>query len=166
MGLFDSIAGNLLGNVLGGQSNGALGSIINQILSGQHGDLGTLLGGIINQAGGIGGLQQRAQDTGLTDLFASWVGTGQNQAINTDQLQQLLGSDAIQGVASKFGVNIAEITPMIASMLPQIIDKLTPQGQIDPALHQPDVLSSALSQLMQGSGLMSIVGSLFGNRNA
>ncbi len=166
MGLFDSIANNMLGSMFGGQASGALGSIISQIMSGQHGDLGSMLGGMLNQAGGLPGIQQRAQEVGLNEVVNSWVGSGLNQSINHEQLQSLLGSEILESVASKFSIEVTQLTPLISSVLPQIVDKLTPQGQVDPALHQGDALAGAINQLMQGNGLMSIVGGLFGNRNA
>lgn len=164
MGLFDSIASNLLGSALGGQNSGAVGKIIGQLMSGQHGDLSSMLGGLLNQAGGLPGLMQKAQQNGLGDIVGSWVGTGQNANIENDQLNTLLGSDTIRGVASKFGVDASDMTPLIASVLPQLVDKLTPQGAVNPEHHQGAALEGAINGLLQGGGLTSILGGLLGGR--
>lgn len=165
MGLFDSIASNLLGGALGGQNSGVLGAIIGQVLSGQHGDLGSMLGGMLNQAGGLPGLMQKAQQMGMGDIVASWVSPGKNESINHDQLTGLLGQDAIQGVASKFGVSSSELTPLIASVLPQLVDKLTPEGSVNPELHQGDALNEQINGLLKGGGMTGLLGGLLGGRS-
>ncbi len=167
MGLFDSIAGNVLGSVLGGNKDGGsnpLGSILGAVMSGagNHQEATSALGGILNAAGGIGGLMQKAQSMGLGDVVGSWVGKGANQAISGDQVTQLLGSDAVGGIASKFGIDMAQAAPLIASMLPVIIDKLTPHGEVTEEAHSGDALQSALGGLLGGGGLSSILGAVMG----
>lgn len=164
MGLFDSIAGNLLGSALGGQNNGAIGKIIGQLMSGQHGDLGSMLSSMLNEAGGLPGIVSKAQQAGLGNVVGSWVGTGQNAPIDPAQLTNLLGSDAIRGVASRFGVEANDMTPLIASVLPQLIDKLTPQGEVSADQHQGDALTGAINGVLQGGGMSSLLGGLFGGR--
>ena len=162
MGLFDSIAGNLLGSTLGGQNSGALGTIFSQLMSGQHGDIGSMLSGMMNQAGGLPGLMQKAQELGIGDIVSSWVGTGQNAPISNDHVTSLLGSDTIQAVAGKFGVEASQITPLIASLLPRLVDKLTPDGVVDPEKHQGEALNDSVNGMLQGGGLSGILGSLLG----
>jgi uncharacterized protein YidB (DUF937 family) len=163
MGLFDSIAGNLLGSVLGGNQQGGnpLGSLLGSILSGKtEQEAPAAISGVINASGGIGGLLEKAKGMGLGDVVGSWIGKGENQPINADQATQLLGNDAVKQVATKFGLNLDQVAPLVAGMLPVIIDKLTPHGEVDHAQHSGDALTNAIGGLLQGGGLQNILGAV------
>ena len=86
----------------------------------------------------------------MGDVIGSWVGKGENAPISGGQLQDALGSDAISGIAQKLGINAATLLPMLATLLPTLIDQLTPKGQV-PAegLGNQDDLLSSLSGLLQ-----------------
>ncbi len=137
MGLFDNIAGEAIGK-LTGQGGGSSG-----LLDGVMGLLGN------NQAGGIAGLVQSFKDKGLGDIVSSWVGTGSNLPISPEQIQQALGAEQVQQLAGKAGVSAETASANLAELLPNIIDKLTPNGQ----LPSGDLLN-------QGLGLLK--GKLFG----
>ncbi len=62
--------------------------------------------------------------------MVSWVGKGENLPISAEQLQAVLGSSFVQGLAEKFGINTADVAGSLAGMLPQVIDKLTPDGEV------------------------------------
>ena len=163
MGLFDSIAGNLLGSVLGGgQSGSGLAKLASDVMSGNHGELSTEVSGLLASVGGIDGLVQKAQQGGLGEVVGSWVGTGANQPISSEQVTQLLGSDVIQHVASRFGIDVNQAAPLVATMLPAIIDRLTPNGQVSPDAHNLDAVHAAIGGLVQGGGLMKLLGGLLG----
>jgi uncharacterized protein YidB (DUF937 family) len=82
--------------------------------------------------------------SGLGGQAASWVGTGENQPITGDQLQQALGSDTIGQLAQQSGLAPNEAANDLASVLPGLVDQLTPNGQVPDA----QSLQSQLSQLM------------------
>ena len=82
------------------------------------------------QSGGLGGLVSKFAQHGLGDVINSWIGTGQNQAIGAEQLSSVLGSDTIAGLAQKLGLSHGDMASQLSQMLPQIIDQLTPQGQV------------------------------------
>lgn len=147
MGLLDS----MLGQVLGGNSQH------NQIGGGAGGmDMGALagaLGGLLandNAQGGLGGLVSKFQQAGLGDQMNSWIGSGQNQPVSEDQVHQALGADTISSIASKLGINASMLLPLLASVLPQLIDHLTPKGHApaEGVGNQSDLLSS-LSGMLQ-----------------
>ena len=69
-------------------------------------------------------------DGGLDDLMSSWVGQGENLPISPEQIMQILGSGQIGQVAQQLGVSSEEASSGIAEMLPQVVDKLTPEGSI------------------------------------
>lgn len=99
------------------------------------------------RTGGLQGLVTTFEKGGMGGVIASWVGTGQNQAISADQLQSVLGSEQVQAIASRLGLNTQEVSGHLAQLLPQLVDKLTPNGAI------PD---------SDGSGLGAALGGLFG----
>ena len=126
MGLFDS----LLSSVLGG-ATGTSG--------GQQNALVQLATGLItnhSSGNGLAGLAQQFDQQGLGHLMQSWIGTGQNQAIAPDQLHQVLGAEQVQQFAQQNGMQGSQVTTALAALLPQIIDKLTPKGQVP---HQNDI---------------------------
>jgi len=110
----------------------------------QHGNAVSAIMDYINspQVGGIAGLQRMFQERGLGGVVSSWIGTGPNQAVSADQLQQVLHGDALQAAAQKFGLDSGQLTGMMSQLLPHVVDKLTPNGQI------PE--SGVLGQLMKG----------------
>jgi len=82
------------------------------------------------QVGGITGLQQMFQEKGLGGVISSWIGTGANAPVSVDQLQQVLHSQALQAAAQKYGIDSSHLTDMMSQLLPHVVDKLTPNGQI------------------------------------
>ena len=131
MGLLDGLAGNLMGNALGS-------------LEGRNSAVSSIIQMIQNQPGGIAGLAEKFQQGGLGNLVQSWIGTGQNLPVTGNQIQDVVGSDAINDVAQKLGVPPETASAHLAELLPQIVNQLTPNGQV-PA--QNDLLS-------MGAGLL------------
>lgn len=150
MGLLDSVLGQVLGG-LGSQQSQPQGGA-----AGGLGDLGGLagaLGGLLannGSLGGLGGLVSKFDQAGMGDVIGSWIGKGENAPISGEQLGGVLGSDAISGIASKLGINAATLLPMLAAMLPQLINQLTPHGKApEEGLGTHDDLLSSLSGLLQ-----------------
>jgi uncharacterized protein YidB (DUF937 family) len=82
------------------------------------------------QIGGIGGLVQSFDKAGLGDTVRSWVSNGQNLPISATQIESVLGNQAIQKFASQLGIDTGQASERLAEYLPQVIDKLTPNGNI------------------------------------
>jgi uncharacterized protein YidB (DUF937 family) len=82
------------------------------------------------QNGGLQGLIQSFQQGGLGDIVNSWVSKGQNLPISAEQLQSVLGGSSLGNIASQLGMNQEEASGSLASMLPQLIDSLTPNGEV------------------------------------
>ncbi len=117
MGMFGNILGAVLGNM--GQQGGAAGALASVA--------GSLLANDGDQ-GGLGGLVGKFEQAGLGNVVSSWIGNGQNLPISADQLQSVLGSDAVSGIAAKLGINPADAMGQLSTMLPGLVDKLTPNG--------------------------------------
>lgn len=85
--------------------------------------------GMLESMGGIGGLINKFQQSGLGDVAASWVSTGNNKAIQPDQLSQVLGKDQIAALAQQAGIPESEAPSVLSKILPTMVDKMTPEGK-------------------------------------
>ena len=115
MGLLDEMENKAVTSMLGNSSNPLAGSLLQMIN---------------NHPGGLPALVQSFHDKGLGDIASSWIGNGQNLPISADQIQHVLGSDALKQMAAKAGISPDIASSSLASMLPSLIDKLTPNGQM------------------------------------
>ena len=117
MGVFDGITGALEGTA----GQGA-------VPPGMHEQLGAMLND--PKTGGLAGLAEKFNAGGLGSIFNSWVGTGSNHSISAQQISSVLGATHLDQLASRFGMTPATLSAMIATTLPGLIDKMTPNGQL------------------------------------
>ena len=131
MGLLDSVLGAVMGGQqqAGAAAGGGLGGLISMVTSNPQ-MLQVVTGMLSNDGahGGLGGLMEKFQQAGLGDAAKSWVGSGENHAVTGDQVTSALGSDTIADLASKMGMSHGDAAGSLATMLPGLIDKLTPHG--------------------------------------
>ena len=71
---------------------------------------------IVEKNGGVEGLVNQFQQKGFGGVAQSWVGTGENQSLSPDQLNKVLGSDAIKALATKAGLTPEELSAKISSI--------------------------------------------------
>lgn len=88
------------------------------------GGLGTML------SGGLGDLLKRFQENGEGDKAQSWVSTGSNQPIAPNELEKALGQDRVRWLLEQTGMSKDELLTGLSAQLPQVVDKLTPQGRL------------------------------------
>ena len=133
MGLLDGLLGNLMG-----RNAGAGNATDDASAPGQGGTIAgigqsallMLALQMIQQNGGLTGILGKLRQTGLGEHADSWVGTGANLPVSEDQLSQVLGSGAIGRIAQQCGIAPGAAAGGLAQMLPQIINQLTPDGQV------------------------------------
>ena len=109
-----------------------------------------------NQPGGLNGLIQRFHENGAGDIVSSWVGNGENKTISSDTVTNVLGSDAVSQIAQKAGLSGDQVSGMLATVLPHLVNHATPDGQV-PANGQLDV-GSLLGSLGGLGGLAGLFG--------
>lgn len=80
--------------------------------------------------GGLLGLVNTLRQLGLDDVVSSWISTGENKPISPEQVQNALGEGQINQMAQNMGVSHQEVSTGLAGLLPQLIDKLTPDGKL------------------------------------
>ena len=117
--------------------------------SGEANPLMGILGGLLAQSGGLQGLANKFAQSGQGNAFQSWVGMGENQPISSNQIQNVLGSDQVNALAGKMGIDPAQASNFLAEYLPKIVDKLTPEGKVDPAADHQQGLAALLPSLLQ-----------------
>jgi uncharacterized protein YidB (DUF937 family) len=105
----------LLDGLLGGVVGGEMVSVVN---------------GLIEKHGGVQGIVSQLQQQGLGATVSSWIGNGPNQAITPDQVHQVFGADTIKELAAKAGLSPQDLAAKLSALLPQVVDKLTPNGTV------------------------------------
>jgi uncharacterized protein YidB (DUF937 family) len=134
MGLLDSILG---------AAGGKTGE------SGEAAPLIGVLSGLLAQSGGLEGVANKFAHSGQGNAFQSWVGMSENQSVSNNQIQNALGSEQINAIATRMGVDPAVASTFLAEDLPKIVDKLTPAGKIDPSADHQQGLTALLPSLLQ-----------------
>jgi uncharacterized protein YidB (DUF937 family) len=107
MGLFDGVLGGVVG--------AGMVSVVNNILE-QH--------------GGVQGIVNEFEKNGLGATVSSWVGTGPNQPVSSADVHRVLGSGLLQQLAAKSGLSVQELAEKLSQVLPQAVDRMTPDGTI------------------------------------
>ena len=162
MGLLDDLMGQLAGNATArnvdpsesapSRGSGGLGTVMVALLpvvlgmlrgreqqagSGQSagGGLSDILGQVIGggRGGGLGGLLDQFQAAGFGEQARSWVGTGQNMPIPPDALERVFGRDGIAEIARRAGVSEQDASRGLSQLMPEVVDRVTPQGEMPPA---------------------------------
>ena len=113
-------------------------------------DLMSSVMGLLGGQGGLDKLIGQFASKGLGDVIGSWVSTGKNLPVSGDQLQSVLGKDTINNLASKLGMDKGALTSQLTNLLPNVVDKLTPDGKVP----EGDIMSKG----------MDILGGLLGKK--
>lgn len=85
---------------------------------------------LIDECGGMDGLVQKFENKGLGDVVQSWIGNTPNKSVTADQITNVFGPALIQKVASKVGMSPETLSSQLATYLPLLVDKLSPNGVI------------------------------------
>ena len=129
MGLLDELTGSAMSGMLGNSSSPLVHSALEMIQ---------------NQPGGLSGLVQNFEQKGMGGMVQSWISNGPNPPISADQITNVLGSDAVKNLAAKVGISPDQAGSQLATLLPGLIDKLTPNGHTGDA---GGLLSAAMGML-------------------
>lgn len=132
MGLFDNVVKAATGTAPA--ADGSQSSLASAVLS-----------MLSNQGGGISGLLQQFNSKGLGNIVSSWISTGQNLPITGEQVQSGLGEEQVRAIAAKAGISPEAASSGLAQILPQMVDRLTPNGQVP----QGDLMSKGM-ELLKG----------------
>jgi uncharacterized protein YidB (DUF937 family) len=122
MSILDELTGKLDRLFRGGTAGS--GSLVHGVLD------------LINDPGhgGLVGLVQRFRQEGQGDVVDSWIGTGPNKPISPEQLTRVLGPDSVRRLGQSAGMTPESVGERLATMVPMLIDRLTPQGTMPPGV--------------------------------
>ncbi|HEY6906157.1 MAG TPA: YidB family protein [Ignavibacteriaceae bacterium] len=123
---------NAIKSVLGGGAGSKQNDLMSEIMN--------IVGG---QSGGLNGLISQFTSKGLGDVVSSWVGTGNNLPVSPDQIKNVIGHDTLKELAAKTGMDQNSLTGKLSDLLPQVVDKLTPDGKVP----EGDILSQGMNIL-------------------
>lgn len=131
MGLMDQLGSVVAGATGKAGAGGGLQAVLLQQLI-----------GMLSKPGALGALMGAFNSKGLGNVLQSWVGTGQNLPISADQVRSVLGQGTVNELAQKAGVQEPDAAQALTGLLPQVIDKLTPDGNMPSKLDLGGVASS------------------------
>lgn len=123
MGLFDQVTG-----MMGGGDAGKFKVILTWI----------------NEQGGIQAILEKFREKGFSDVVTSWLSGAHNQSVSPEQIQDVLGTPAISGLAEKLGIDVGSASQLLAEQFPKIVDTLSPAGEV---AHDEDLLTKGFHML-------------------
>jgi len=106
-----------------GMLDGLLGGIVGA-------GMVSVVSSIIERHGGLQGVVGEFEKNGLGATVKSWVEAGPNQPISPDEVHKVLGPDLLQQLSEKSGLSVQDLAQRLSQVLPQAVDKLTPNGAI------------------------------------
>jgi uncharacterized protein YidB (DUF937 family) len=123
--LFDKLR-DVTDNLTGGRSDGGLT---------RPGAGGLAAGGLM---AGLSELMERFTNAGQQTKAQSWVSSGRNESIGTDEFEQTLDDETIAELVEKTGLSRSELLARLSQTLPDAVDQATPEGQFPPlAMQEP-----------------------------
>jgi uncharacterized protein YidB (DUF937 family) len=145
-----------LSNMLSGITGGGLDPM----------KLTSAVGDLFASKGGVDGLISTLRAGGLGGVVDSWISTGSNEPAEPAKLGAALGPDILGDLAQKVGLPIEALLPLLAGLLPMIIDHLTPGGKLPEGGGTGSMgdLGGVIGGILGGGGLGDILGGLGGNK--
>ncbi len=123
MGLLDSVIASL------GQQ-GQTGQQGQQGGMGGQGALMAVVMAVLQSQGGLSGLLQKFEANGMGDVAKSWISQGENQPVTGEQLHKVIDPATVTEVSQYLGLSPSDALAQISKYLPQVVDKLSPNGQV------------------------------------
>jgi len=135
MSFLDQVIRSAVGSALGSQSSRGRSPIVMALLAllasrAMAGRSSTSQAPASADLGGLGGLVDRFRQGGLDDIINSWIGTGANKPISPHQLHDALGSETVDDLSRETGMPRDDALSQLSQVMPGVLDKLTPQGQL------------------------------------
>ncbi|MDN3453955.1 MULTISPECIES: YidB family protein [unclassified Psychrobacter] len=156
-----------LDDILGGMSSGAggLGDILGSVLGGgqKQGGFGgkSMLIAVlmpmvlswIKRNGGLSGALSKITAMGHESKARSWMSSQEtNDNLDPNDINRLFDEDEIKQVAAHTGANDAEVRQGLAELLPEVMNQLTPNGNLDTENEANEEIDQIISQLSNRLG--------------
>lgn len=140
--------GTLVGGGLSDRVDNPLGRLLDALGGGdldRESDMLKSVLELVKGSGGLGGLLALFGMSGLDGKARSWVGGGENEEIQPDDVRGVFGDSAISRIASQLGMGTGEASSLVAKLLPEVVNQVTPKGEVSG--QQDDLISRGLSML-------------------
>jgi len=151
--------GDLLGGILGGGSAPADSTPQRNSPFGSGGG-GALIAVLLPLAmqwvqrnGGLSAVLGKFRQQGYSQQAASWVSTGQNEAMPREAIDEVVGLDELSRLSQQLGVPEQDVADGFAQILPEMVNQLTPQGDV--AGDADDVLNEGMAEMQAMLGRLS-----------
>jgi uncharacterized protein YidB (DUF937 family) len=148
---------DLLSGVLGGGGSGATDNITKLIQPVMD---------MIQNNGGLQSVLSQLQNSPIGGQVASWIGTGDNQPVSSDDLAAAVGEDKVEALAQESGLPVEEVKGGLSEILPNLVNKLSPGGQIPGADQIGDIVKQIPGAEQFQDQLGSLLGGLLGGGGA
>ena len=159
--------GNQRGGVNSNASAGGLGDILGSVLGGQRtkggfGGKGMLIAALmpmvlswIKRNGGLSGALSKITGMGYENQARSWMSNQQdNDNLDPNDISQLFDENEIQQVAAHTGANDVEVRQGLAELLPEVMNQLTPSGNLDNESEANEEIDQIINQLSSRLGAL------------
>ena len=169
-GLDDIIGGLTGGNQRGsnmGAGAGGLGDILGSVLGGQttrggFGGKGMLIAALmpmvlswIKRNGGLSGALSKITGMGYENQARSWMSNQEpNDNLDPNEITRLFDESEIQQVAAHTGANEMEVRQGLAELLPEVMNQLTPNGNLDNEPEANEEIDQIMNQLSSRLGTL------------
>lgn len=148
--------GDILGSVLGGQAMGG------QTRKSGFGGKGMLIAALmpmvlswIKRNGGLSGALSKITGMGYENQARSWMSNQQdNDNLDPNDISQLFDENEIQQVAAHTGANDVEVRQGLAELLPEVMNQLTPSGNLDNESEANEEIDQIINQLSSRLGAL------------
>ncbi|WP_367105635.1 YidB family protein [uncultured Psychrobacter sp.] len=168
-GLDDILGGLTGGGQRGGMtsSSGGLGDILGSVLGGGKRSRGGFGGGKgmlvaallpmvlswIQRNGGLSGALSKITGMGYDNQARSWLSNNEdNDNLDPNEVNRLFDENEIQQVAAQTGANDTEVRQGLAELLPEVMNQLTPNGNLDNENEANQEIDQIVSQLSSRLG--------------
>ena len=113
---------------------GLLDDLVGSLTGGQQNNLGQLqaVWNWVQEQGGVEVLIQKFQQGGLGEILSTWLSNGANQSVSSDDIKSAFSSQELESLAGKLGTDVDGASGVLSNILPELMDKISPQGEVHP----------------------------------
>jgi uncharacterized protein YidB (DUF937 family) len=139
-----------MGGLGGGLGGVAMGSVLGGMLGGRRSPMGLPVGRAgagnaraalllmmlpmamrwVQRNGGMGAVLDRFRQKGYEGQARSWVDRGDNQPLDEQAVEQVVGHEELRQMAQRLGVPEHEVAQAFAEIMPEMVDQLSPAGEL------------------------------------
>ena len=151
MGLLDGILGNLTGSTgdsADPQGSDSFAGLLGNVGAGAKEKGAGLMAAamsLVQDDGGLHAVLDKFRQNGMVEQVESWIGTGPNQGITMEQVRKVIDPARLSEIASRLGVTTEQAGAAFARILPELVNRLTPDGRVPE--NPKDLIAEGLAKI-------------------